>query len=76
MTDAERVRAIFRRSVETLGRLACPDCGGTTFRRGPRGGLAVNVRCASCGHHFNVGPGGWFAERIHCDTTCCLVATR
>lgn len=31
----------------------CPDCGGTLYE-GPQGGLAVNVRCGSCGAQFNL----------------------
>jgi hypothetical protein len=31
----------------------CPDCGCTAFRPGPRGGAALNVKCAKCGATFN-----------------------
>lgn len=41
----------------------CPDCGKFDFLEGPRGGLAVNIKCAHCGSKFNVCP-PWFAERI------------
>lgn len=30
----------------------CPDCGAGDFQLGPRGGLAINVRCAGCGAKF------------------------
>jgi hypothetical protein len=33
---------------------SCPDCGGFTFRPGPRGGIAQNVECAGCGSRFNI----------------------
>lgn len=32
----------------------CPDCGGQLLK-GPRGGGAINVLCAKCGHEFWVG---------------------
>jgi hypothetical protein len=31
----------------------CPDCGGRTWYFGPRGGLAINLRCAGCQAWFN-----------------------
>jgi hypothetical protein len=44
----------------------CPDCDSPSFILGPEGGMAVNIRCAGCGHKF------WFAppftpERINND---------
>jgi len=33
----------------------CPDCGSKKFYEGPHGGAAVNVKCADCGHKFNLG---------------------
>jgi len=33
----------------------CPDCGCKLFYRGPQGGAALNVKCASCGAFW------WFA---------------
>lgn len=27
---------------------ACPDCEGKMFIRGPRGGAAINIKCAEC----------------------------
>lgn len=33
---------------------SCPDCGGFTFRPGPRGGASQNIECAKCGARFNV----------------------
>lgn len=66
-TDADHVR-------DALRRLVCPDCGCQDFQAGPRGGLAMNIRCANplCAHYFNIGPGGIFGERISCDRTCRL----
>lgn len=40
----------------------CPDCGCSHFFAGPRGGVAINVRCAMCGACFNHCPLG--AHRI------------
>lgn len=34
----------------------CCDCGGNLFYPGPRGGLAHNIMCASCGSQFWVSP--------------------
>lgn len=28
--------------------LYCPECGGAHFLQGPRGGLAVNIKCGVC----------------------------
>jgi hypothetical protein len=33
---------------------ACPDCGCTIFRPGPRGGVAQNIECARCKSRFNI----------------------
>lgn len=33
--------------------LTCPDCGGTWFSDGPRGGCSVNIQCVSCGGWWN-----------------------
>lgn len=33
---------------------ACPDCEGTEFLYGPRGGLSRNVECIGCKSRFNV----------------------
>lgn len=32
----------------------CPDCGGSDFLAGPRGGLSQNMSCAGCGSEYNV----------------------
>lgn len=34
----------------------CPDCFGTEFIKGPKGGLSRNMYCANeeCGSRFNV----------------------
>jgi ribosomal protein L37AE/L43A len=39
---------------EQLRRHTCPDCDHTQFRRGPSGGLAVNIECTNCRARFNV----------------------
>lgn len=43
---------------------ACPDCGSESFHEGPSGGMATNVKCAGCGHWFNLGL-PLFIQRIH-----------
>lgn len=45
---------------------SCPDCGSESFREGPSGGLATNVKCNGCGHWFNFGL-PLFIQRIHID---------
>ena len=41
----------------------CPDCGCKQLIEGPSGGACTNVKCADCGHWFNIGfP--LFVERI------------
>jgi hypothetical protein len=40
--------------VEQLGRGYCPDCNGTIFRPGPRGGISQNIECVACGSRYNV----------------------
>lgn len=32
---------------------SCPDCGGRSWHRGPRGGSSVNIRCTGCGTWLN-----------------------
>jgi len=39
----------------TYSKGKCPDCGSKKFYEGPHGGAAVNVKCADCGHKFNLG---------------------
>jgi hypothetical protein len=34
---------------------ACLDCSGAEFRRGPQGGLSINIECTGCGARFNIG---------------------
>ena len=41
----------------------CPDCGSLKFLRGPSGGFSENMRCATCGHNYNIAL-PWFVERI------------
>lgn len=50
----------------------CPDCGGSAFFEGPRGGLSQNIRCAEavCASEFNVAQHDGhllFAQRIRCE---------
>lgn len=50
----------------------CPDCGGSAFFEGPRGGISQNIRCAKavCGSEFNVAQHDGhllFAQRIRCE---------
>lgn len=46
--------------------LKCPRCKGVDFLEGPRGGLAVNIKCDACGYPMTVTrlPGGkyWITE--------------
>jgi hypothetical protein len=42
---------------------SCPDCGGSIFRPGPRGGASQNIECAHCKSRFNVTR--W--NRLHSD---------
>lgn len=48
----------------------CPDCGGSRFLDGPRGGMSRNIRCenVACGSQYNVAAiqgHVLFAQRIH-----------
>ncbi|HUU87780.1 MAG TPA: hypothetical protein VMX17_08515 [Candidatus Glassbacteria bacterium] len=43
---------------------SCADCGCESFREGPCGGAAQNVKCNGCGHWFNFGL-PLFIQRIH-----------
>ena len=42
----------------------CPDCGSGKFMEGPSGGMSTNVKCAGCGHWFNLAL-PISIERIH-----------
>jgi hypothetical protein len=62
------------RKVESLGywleRNICPDCKGTGFFEGPRGGININIFCHNpeCRSGFNIAVFGGevlMAERIH-----------
>jgi hypothetical protein len=49
---------------------SCPDCGGSDFIDGPRGGMSQNIQCAraSCGSWYNtarIGGHFLFVQRIH-----------
>jgi len=56
--DDEGVKELF------LEHNACCDCGSEKFHEGPSGGMATNVKCAGCGHWFNMGL-PLFIQRIH-----------
>jgi hypothetical protein len=56
LTDTEK--------YELLSFYRCPDCHEKEFLRGSEGGLAVNIKCATCGSRFNICP-PYFAERIY-----------
>lgn len=45
----------------------CPDCGSKEFIEGPSGGMAQNIKCADCGHWFNVAL-PLFIQRIRITT--------
>jgi len=42
----------------------CPDCGNTGFMEGPSGGASTNIKCAGCGHCYNMAL-PLFVQRIH-----------
>jgi hypothetical protein len=50
------VRDVELQDVQFRAGGACPDCAGTLFNPGPRGGGARNVRCARCGAKFWYAP--------------------
>lgn len=56
--DNEKVKDLF------LKYKRCPDCGSTELHEGPSAGSCTNVKCAGCGHWFNMGL-PMFIERIH-----------
>jgi len=41
----------------------CIDCGSTHLLEGPSGGMSQNIKCANCGHRFNLAL-PVFIERI------------
>jgi hypothetical protein len=63
-----------QRLVAQLQASRCPDCACKTLRRGPRGGLSINVDCTTCGAGFNCSGGlaslafTFHAQRL-CDPT-------
>ncbi|GEM_PF-3524683 len=65
MTISDRAWDIAEHTLEYMlfVEKKCPDCGKFDFLEGPRGGLAVNIKCTNCGSEFNVCP-PWFAEQI------------
>lgn len=50
-----------RTFIPSLAKDICPDCGGVTWRRGPRGGLSQNMECRQCKARFNVT---WFKGHL------------
>jgi len=56
--DDEKVMELF------LEHNGCPDCGSEKFMEGPAGGMSQNVKCAGCGHWFNMAL-PVFIQRIH-----------
>lgn len=49
-TYSYKVRGFPTDDVEILNREGkCPECGGKEFFEGPQGGMALNIKCASCG---------------------------
>lgn len=51
-------------------RWTCPDCGGSSFVDGPRGGMSQNIRCENllCSSQYNVvriQRHVLFVQRIH-----------
>lgn len=40
-------------ALEIWDKLICPQCGGTKWQLGARGGNARNIRC-KCGYELNV----------------------
>jgi len=43
--------------ILALDQCTCPDCGHPEFLEGPRGGLAINIKCPNCGAKFCIVPG-------------------
>jgi len=48
-----------RLKLECVRKNKCPDCKVKgKMLRGPRGGMAMNVKCDNCGSRFNITPFG------------------
>ena len=45
-----------RRDFTLLNQNICPDCSGTNWLNGPRGGDSRNIECETCGSDFNIYP--------------------
>lgn len=58
ITDRKDLRDFFEKYR------CCPDCASESFHEGPCGGLSQNIKCADCGHWFNLAL-PVFVERIH-----------
>jgi len=58
ITDNDKLKEAFMKYK------CCPDCGSVEFYDGPCGGLCQNIKCAGCGHWFNVAL-PMICERIH-----------
>ena len=39
---------------DQLRQAICPECGCDYLRKGPRGGLCINVQCAGCKREYNI----------------------
>jgi len=44
-----------RENDELMETSRCPDCGGF-LRKGPEGGVSINIACIGCGSEFNFSP--------------------
>ena len=53
--DDEKIKEFVVKQAEETNNLVCIDCGCTDWYEGPCGGLAQNIKCAGCGHCFNMG---------------------
>jgi hypothetical protein len=51
--DDDRI-GMTQAQIELIADGTCPDCRGTIFRPGPRGGLSQNIECVQCLSRFNV----------------------
>jgi hypothetical protein len=54
MTTTTRNTPLSDPVEKALATRHCPDCYGTIFRDGPRGGISQNIECVICGSRFNV----------------------
>jgi hypothetical protein len=51
----------------------CPDCKGSTFTMGPKGGMSQNIKCTNpqCGAEFCVAPfeDAWIGPPMYVERT-------